>query len=61
VAGGLAHSFSRLLLKGLVKFNKLMLKSIYLHRYLSLIGVGLSAGINGGKNGIHHRWQMPKT
>jgi hypothetical protein len=53
--------FSRLLLKGLVKFNELMQKSIYLYRPLSLIDVGLPAGDNGGRNGIHRRRRMLKT
>ncbi len=41
--------FLRPLSKGLVKFNKLMQKSIYLYQPLCLIDVGSSAGNNGGQ------------
>ncbi len=51
----------RPLLKGLVEFNKLMQKTIYLYWPLCFIDVGLSAGNNGGRNGINRRRQMPKS
>ncbi len=53
--------FLRPLLKGLVKFNKFMYKLIYLYQSLCLIDVGLSAGNNGGQNGIHRCWRTPTT
>jgi hypothetical protein len=49
------------LLKGLVKFIKLKQLLIYFYQPLCLIDVGLSADDNGGRNGIHRHWRMPKT